>query len=80
VLNGGADPFIKPDEIEAFRKEMQAANVNFRYVDYPGALHAFTNPDATAKGKEFNLPLAYDADVDRQAKAEMRKFLADVLR
>src|SRR5437868_1335374 len=37
---------------------------------YPGAVHAFTNPEATELGKKFNLPLRYDAKVDQEAKAE----------
>ena len=37
---------------------------------YPGAVHAFTNPEATALGQKFNLPLKYDAKVDAEAKAE----------
>lgn len=79
VLNGQADPFIKPDSVDAFKKEMEAAKVDYRYVSYPDAVHAFTNPEATAKGKQFNLPLAYHPEVDRQAKAEAAKFLAEVL-
>jgi len=74
VLNGGADPFIKPESVDAFRKEMDAAKVDYRYINYPGAVHAFTNPEATEKGKQFNLPLAYDAEADKQAKAEASKF------
>ena len=80
VMNGEADPFIKPESVDAFRKEMQAANVDLRYIGYPGAVHAFTNPDATAKGKKFKLPLAYDANADKQSKAEMQKFLAAVFK
>lgn len=80
VLNGADDPFVKPAEVEAFKKEFDAAKVDYRFVNYPGAVHAFTNPEATEKGKQFNLPLAYNAEVDRQAKAESTKFLADVLR
>jgi len=76
VLNGAADPFIKPESVEAFRKEMDAAKADYNYVSYPEAVHAFTNPEATAKGKQFNLPLRYDAEADRQAKAEMAKFFA----
>lgn len=79
VLNGAADPFIKPDTVEAFKREMDAARVNYRYVNYPGAVHAFTNPAATENGKKFNLPLAYHAEADAQSKAEMRKFLGEVL-
>ena len=80
VLNGEADPFIKPDTVTAFREEMDAAKVDYRYVSYPDAVHAFTNPEATAKGKQFNLPLAYDAEADRKAKAEASQFLAGILK
>ena len=79
VLNGADDPFVKPEEIGAFKQEMQMAKVDYRYVDYPGAVHAFTNPEATAAGKKFKLPLKYDAKADKQAKAEADKFLAAVL-
>lgn len=78
VLNGADDPFVKPDSIEAFGKEMASAKVKYRFVNYPGAVHAFTNPDATAKGREFNLPLAYNAEVDKQSWAEMQKFFARI--
>ena len=39
-----------------------------------GAVHRFTNPEATEKGLQFKLPLAYHAEVDRQSKAEAAKF------
>ena len=80
VLNGEADPFIKPDTVEAFKKEMSAADVNYRYVNYPGAVHAFTNPEATEKGKQFNLPLAYQPEADKQSKAEAAKFFSAVFK
>ena len=80
VLNGEADPLIKPDAIDAFKKEMAARNVAYRYISYPGAVHAFTNPEATEKGKRFNLPLAYDPAADKQSKAEASKFFSDVFR
>jgi len=79
VLQGGDDPFIKPEEAGAFKQEMQRANVDYRYIDYPGAVHAFTNPDATEAGKKFKLPLKYNAKADKAAKAESDKFLASVL-
>ena len=76
ALNGAADPFVSAESIAAFKKEMEAAKVDYRFVNYPGAVHAFTNPEATEKGKKFNLPLAYDAATDRQAKAEAAAFFA----
>ena len=80
VLNGADDPFIKPDTVDDFKKEMESAKVDYRYVSYPGAVHAFTNPEATEKGKQFNLPLAYNADADKESKAEMAKFFSQVLK
>ena len=78
VLNGADDPFVKPDSIEAFKKEMDAAKVDYKFINYPGAVHAFTNPQATEAGKKFNLPLAYNEKADKQSKAEARKFFAGV--
>jgi len=74
VLNGADDPFNKPDQIDGFKKDMEAAKAELRFIDYPGAVHAFTNPEATEKGKQYKLPLAYNAAVDKQSKAEADKF------
>jgi dienelactone hydrolase len=78
VQNGADDPFIKPDSVEAFEKEMVLAKAHYHYLSYPGAVHAFTNPEATEAGKKFNLPLAYNAKADKQSKAEMAKFFAEI--
>lgn len=74
VLNGAADPFVKREEYEAFKRDLDAAKAEYQVIEYPGAVHAFTNPEATELGQKFNLPLRYDAQVDREAKAEALKF------
>ena len=75
MLAGGADPFVPPAQVEAFRKEMQAAGARFDIVTYPGAKHGFTNPDAA----QYGMPqLAYDAAADRESWAAMRKLFHDV--
>jgi hypothetical protein len=68
VLNGAADPFIKPDSVEAFKKEMDAAKVDYRYISYPGACTPSPTRKATDKGKQFSLPLAYNAEADMQVE------------
>lgn len=75
VANGEADPMVDEAQIEGFKKEMEAAEVKMRFVSYPDAKHAFTNPDATQLGKEFELPLAYDKSADEQSWEELRMFL-----
>jgi dienelactone hydrolase len=76
VLNGADDPFVKPEQYEAFKKDLDAAKADYRIIEYPGAMHAFTNPESTELGKKFNLPLRYDAKADQEAKAEAAKFFA----
>ena len=78
VANGADDPFIKPEEIDAFKKEMQAAGVDYKFVNYPGAKHSFTNPDADELGKKFNKPFAYNAAADKQSWEEMQAFFKKI--
>jgi len=76
ILNGADDPFVKREQYDALKKDFDAAKADYRIVEYPGAVHAFTNPEATELGKKFNLPLKYDAKVDQEAKAEAAKLFA----
>ncbi len=75
VLNGAADPMVTRESVEAFKAEMDAAGADYEFVDYPEALHGFTNPGATEVGERFGLPLAYDAEADAQSWQAMQDFL-----
>lgn len=46
VLNGAADQSVSADDIAGFRKEMDAAKVDWQFVDFAGALHCFSEPEA----------------------------------
>ena len=80
VLNGADDPFVKREQYDALKKDFDAAKADYRIIEYPGAVHAFTNPEATELGKKFNLPLRYDAKVDEEAKGEAAKLFASTLK
>lgn len=80
VLHGGDDKFTTPEQIESFKKEMATAGADYRFIVYPGAMHSFTNPDATAYGKKFKIPLAYNKKADKESWAEMKKFLEETLK
>jgi dienelactone hydrolase len=69
---------ITPDKVAAFRLEMTAAKADFQVLTYPGVKHSFTNPDADELGKKFNLPLAYNADADKDSWQRTTVFLQDV--
>ena len=75
VLHGAEDPLVPPEQVIAFKKEMEVAEVDYVFIEYPGAKHAFTDQAATEKGKKHKMPLEYDAKADEQSWAEMSKFL-----
>jgi dienelactone hydrolase len=78
VLNGDADQFTTPEQIAAFKKEMQAAKVDLRFISYPNAMHGFTNPDADKIAKKFNMPIKYNAEADRRSWEEMQRFFKEI--
>jgi len=80
VLHGGDDKFATPEQIEAFKRELTTAGADYRFIVYPGAMHSFTNPDSTAYGKKFNIPLAYNEKADKESWQEMKKFFDDILK
>lgn len=78
ACHGAADQFVPDDEVNAFKQEMAEAGADLRFVAYEGALHGFTNPQATANGEKYELPLAYDAEADQRSWAEMQAFFAEI--
>ena len=80
ILNGADDPFVKREQYDTLKKELDAAKANYQVIEYPGAVHAFTNPEATALGEKFKLPLKYDAKADQESKAEAAKMFAATLK
>ncbi|MDH3267667.1 MAG: dienelactone hydrolase family protein [Ignavibacteria bacterium] len=78
VCNGADDPFTTPEQIVAFKKEMDSAKVNYEFINYEGAVHSFTSPYADSLGKMFNMPLAYDEKADKESWAEMKKVFTQV--
>ncbi len=75
VLNGADDPFVPAEQVAAFEKEMDAANVDYTLINYEGAKHAFSNKAADENGKKFGLPLAYNEAADMASWKEIQSFL-----
>ena len=74
VCNGADDKFVSAEDIKKFKDEMKKAKADFKFVSYPGAIHAFTNPDATETGKKFGLAIAYNEKADKKSWAAMQEF------
>jgi dienelactone hydrolase len=80
VCAGGADKFNPEKDVDKFKTEMKDAGADLRYVVYKGAMHAFTNPDATKLGKKFKIPIAYNKKADKESWTAMQKFFKKVFK
>ncbi len=80
VLHGADDKFATPDQIEKFKNELKSAGADYKFIVYPGAMHSFTNPDATELGKKFSLPLAYNEKADKESREEMQQFFKEIFK
>lgn len=76
VCQGGDDKFVPPPVVEKFRHGMDSVRANYIFKTYAGATHAFTNPDATRMGKQFNMPIEYNVKADKDSWNDMKSFFA----
>jgi dienelactone hydrolase len=57
---------------------MDSVGASYVFKAYPGAIHAFTNPEATEAGKKFNLKVAYNEEADKNSWNDMQEFLKSI--
>ncbi len=77
ALHGADDPYVPPDQVAAFEKEMTDAKVDWQLIKYSGAVHAFTIPSA---GTDNSKGTAYNAAADRRSWQAMKDFFAEIFK
>jgi dienelactone hydrolase len=80
ICQGGADQYVPETDQIAFKKSMDSVGADYNFITYPGAMHAYTNPDATALGEKFNMPIAYNAAADTASWNDMQKLFLTALK
>ena len=80
VCHGGSDKFIAESDITGFRHQLDSIGANYKFIVYPNATHAFTNPGSTATGKKFNMPIEYNQKADEDSWNDMKLFFTAVLK
>lgn len=75
VLHGASDPWITQEQVAAFEQEMQTAGAACTVIQYEGAVHGFTVPEA---GHDPSKGMAYHEAADQKSWKEMKAFLEQV--
>lgn len=77
VHHGAADPFVPPEEVSSFMKEMDVADADWALTQYADAVHAFTQKNA---GNDPSTGAAYNEKADRRSWSAALDFLGEILK
>jgi len=80
VCHGGSDKFISQTDIDNFKHQMDSIGADYSFKVYANSTHAFTNPNSTATGKQFNMPIEYNPQADKDSWRDMQVFLEDLFK
>ncbi|HEX9997641.1 MAG TPA: dienelactone hydrolase family protein [Abditibacterium sp.] len=75
ILHGAIDPAVKPESIKSFHDEMEAANVDYQFISYSGAVHSFTEKEA---GNDISKGSAYNERADKRSWQAMKTFFNEI--
>ena len=80
LLNGAIDPMVKPEARAALEKSLEEAKIDYESVDYAGAVHAFTNPDADRLAATGGLKgmVGYNEVAARRSWKAMQVFFEEI--
>ena len=74
VLHGDDDPLVPPQEVAAFKAEMNDKKADWQVVCYGNTVHAFTRPDAN--NPDFGA--VYSPLADRRSWQAMLNFFSEI--
>lgn len=75
VCTGAADAFVPKSQVDAFKAEMTKVGADVKVIEYPGAHHAFTNPDADRHHIDN---IKYNAEADKASWEAMKEFFKSI--
>lgn len=79
VCHGGSDKFVSENDINTFKHQLDSIGADYRFIVYPNAVHAFSNPAATGLGKKFNMAIEYNRKADVDSWNDMKLFLKSTI-
>jgi dienelactone hydrolase len=80
VEHGARDSMVTPDNVAAFKAEMDKAGADYKFVSLADAKHGFTNPDADrlSHGDHGGPDIGYNKAADERSWADMQAFFKKI--
>jgi dienelactone hydrolase len=80
VCHGASDKFVSEKDYNLLKHQLDSIGADNTFKIYANATHAFSNPDATRIGKEFNMPIEYNAEADKNSWNDMKIFFGRIFK
>jgi len=77
VYHGNADAMLAVEVVSKFTTAMEKTDADWQFVNFGGARHGFTNPDADEYGIDN---LKYDENADKRSWAGMQAFFDEIFK
>lgn len=80
VEHGALDSMVSPDNVAAFKAEMDKAGADYQFVSLEGAKHGFSNPEADrlGHGDHGGPDIGYSKTADEKSWADMQAFFKKI--
>ncbi len=75
VYHGAIDPMVPATEVDAFKKEMDEAKVNYQFTAFAQTVHSFTDK---AAGSDLSKGVAYNEQADKRSWQGMLAFFIEL--
>jgi len=75
LCHGAGDPFVPWAQVQATLDSLEAAQIDYQFIAYQGAVHSFTDPSATGQG---NPGAKYQREAAERSWAHMLQFFSEL--
>jgi len=75
LCHGAVDPFVPWEQVQTSLASLEAAQIDYQFIAYQGAVHSFTDPSATGA---WNAGAKYQPEAAERAWAHMLQFFEEI--
>ena len=78
ILHGALDPLVNKEAVDKFLKWMNDDKLDYQFIAYSGAVHAFSNPDADKIHAAGFDGVGYNAEAAARSWNQMKVFFGEI--
>jgi dienelactone hydrolase len=78
ILHGALDPLVNKEAVDKFLQSMNDDKLDYQFIAYSGAVHAFSNPNADKAHAAGLDGVGYNAEAATRSWSQMKIFFGEI--